>query len=375
MLETYYAPAARKNQVELQLEIDIITKNPLVDKVLNSLGTVLVLLNEQRQIVAVNDFFLKELGVENPQEVLGLRLGETLGCVHASEMQAGCGTSRSCGTCGAVISMMVSLTENKSSERTCALKAEISGSLRELLLLVRTSPLEIENTRFLVVTVRDVTREQIRANLERVFYHDINNILSSLLLPSEILSQEEPRRWEVTQIQQATERLQKEIALQRDLSLTGGNGFDPDIQNVSVKDINLDVLMLIRGHKSTQDRFVDFAHDHDDAVINTDKMLASRILFNMIINALEASPQGGRVKVGVSFHEGHVCWDVWNEGYIPDSVQTRIFQKYFTTKDGQGRGLGTYSMKMLGETYLNGSIRFTSSEVGGTVFSFVLPIT
>jgi len=375
MLETYYAPAARKDQVELQLEIDIITQNPLVDKVLNSLGTVLVLLNEQRQIVAVNDFFLKELGVENTLEVLGLRLGEMLGCVHASEMQGGCGTSRSCGTCGAVISMMVSLTENKSSERTCALKAEVAGTLRELLLLVQTSPLEIENKRFLVVTIRDVTREQIRANLERVFYHDINNILSSLLLPSEILSQEEPRRWEVTQIQQATERLQKEIALQRDLSLAGGNGFDPDIQNVSVKDINLDVLMLIRGHKSTQDRTVDFAHDHDDAVINTDKMLASRILFNMIINALEASPEGGSVKVSVSFHDGKVCWDVWNEGYIPDSVQTRIFQKYFTTKDGQGRGLGTYSMKMLGETYLNGSIRFTSSEVGGTVFSFVLPIT
>jgi len=375
MLETYYAPAARKNQVELQLEIDIITKNPLVDQVLNSLGTVLVLLNEQRQIVALNDFFLKELGIDNPQEVLGLRLGETLGCVHASEMQAGCGTSRSCGTCGAVISMMVSLTENKGSERCCALRAEIAGNLREMLLLVRTSPLVIEKTRFLAVTVRDVTREQIRANLERVFYHDINNILSSLLLPSEILGQEEPRRWEVTQIQEATERLQKEIALQRELSLAGGNGFDPDIETVSVKAINMDVLMLIRGHKSTQDRTVAFAHDHDDAVINTDKMLASRILFNMIINALEASPAGGSVKVSVSFYDGHVCWDVWNEGYIPDSVQTRIFQKYFTTKDGQGRGLGTYSMKMLGETYLNGSIRFTSSEVGGTMFTFVLPIT
>ena len=109
-------------------------------------------------------------------------------------------------------------------------------------------------------------------------------ITSSLLLPSEILGQEEPRRWEVTQIQEATERLQKEIALQRELSLAGGNGFDPDIETVSVKAINMDVLMLIRGHKSTQDRTVAFAHDHDDAVINTDKMLASRILFNMIIS-------------------------------------------------------------------------------------------
>lgn len=270
---------------------------------------------------------------------------------------------------------MVSLTENKSCEKVCALKADVAGDVREMSLLVQTSPIIIEDLRFIVVTVRDVTREQIRANLERVFYHDLNNILTSLLMPSEILSREEPRRWEIRQIQDATERLQKEIALQRELSLADGHGFVPDIGQVAVSEIGLDLDMLIRGHKSTKEKILDISNDCDDAILNTDKMLVSRILFNMIINALEATPPGGAVRMAAKLIDGHIQWDVWNQGYIPDAVQPRIFQRYFSTKSGEGRGLGTYSMKLLGETYLNGSIRFTSSEVGGTVFSFILPIT
>jgi len=375
MLDTYYAPAKRKGQAELREQIELITQNPLINSVLNSLGTTLVLLNEQRQIVALNHEFLSELGISDPEEVLGLRLGETLGCVHSHEMPAGCGTSRSCGSCGAVISMMISLTENKPSERLCALQAKVSDEIREMLLLVKTCPIVIEGVRFLVVVVRDVTKDHIRANIERVFYHDINNILSSLLMPSEILGKEEPRRWEVKQIQEATERLKKEIALQRELSLTGGDGFIPDIQSVSVNDIRRDVDMLIRGHRSSRLKNIDFSLDYGEAILNTDKMLVSRILFNMIINALEASPDGGVVRVNLSMKDNNVWWNVWNEGYIPEAVQARIFQRYFTTKKGDGRGLGTYSMRLLGETYLGGTIQFTSDEVGGTIFSFILPIT
>ena len=374
MLDTYYAPAVRKDAAELERQVVALSENPVINNVLNSLGTVLVVLNEQRQIVAFNNFFISQMGIKNPEKAMGLRLGETLGCIHSSEMAAGCGTSRSCGTCGAVIAMMVSLIENKSAERVCALKFKVGDATREMSLLVSVSPILFEKERFLVVTVRDVTREQIRANLERVFYHDINNILTSLLLPSEILGSEEPKRWEVHQIQEATERLRKEIALQREISLSGGRGLVPELRVVTLGEIKQDLELLIRGHHSVKNKTVDYANDCWDAQIKTDKMLVSRILFNMVINALEASVAGSAVTVRTSLEDGHVRWDVWNQGCIPDAIQERIFQRYFSTKEGEGRGVGTYSMKLLGETYLNGTIRFTSNEVDGTVFTFVLPI-
>ncbi len=51
-----------------------------------------------------------------------------------------------------------------------------------------------------------------------------------------------------------------------------------------------------------------------------------------------------------------------------------MFQRSFTTK-GEGRGLGTYSMKLLSERYLNGRVEFTSSPEHGTTFTAVYPVT
>jgi sensor histidine kinase regulating citrate/malate metabolism len=44
-----------------------------------------------------------------------------------------------------------------------------------------------------------------------------------------------------------------------------------------------------------------------------------------------------------------------------------MFKRSFTTK-GIGRGLGTYSMKLLGEKYLKGKVGFESSKQNGTTF-------
>ena len=74
-----------------------------------------------------------------------------------------------------------------------------------------------------------------------------------------------------------------------------------------------------------------------------------------------------------SGHEGGVRFTVRNEGVIPPMVQEHIFQRSFSTKAQYGRGLGTYSMKLLGERYLGGKVSFVSNAECGTVFSLELP--
>ncbi|NLD91070.1 MAG: hypothetical protein GX639_00230 [Fibrobacter sp.] len=51
----------------------------------------------------------------------------------------------------------------------------------------------------------------------------------------------------------------------------------------------------------------------------------------------------------------------------------RIFQRHFSTKDEVGRGVGTYSMKFLGEKILKCKIGFESSESKGTIFWIAIP--
>ncbi|WDP85964.1 MAG: sensor histidine kinase [Desulfobacter sp.] len=79
----------------------------------------------------------------------------------------------------------------------------------------------------------------------------------------------------------------------------------------------------------------------------------SRILGNMVINALEATPENGEIKIELEAGvNGQMIWRVWNQSPIPKPIQKRIFQRYFSSKEGNGRGLGTYSMKLFGESYL-----------------------
>jgi sensor histidine kinase regulating citrate/malate metabolism len=104
-------------------------------------------------------------------------------------------------------------------------------------------------------------------------------------------------------------------------------------------------------------------------------MLVSRILGNMLLNALEATPEGGKITFTTRIDGDAMVWEVWNEAFIPEPVQRRIFQRHFSTKTGSGRGFGTYSMKLFAEHYLNGSMSFTSTEDGGTVFSLRLSLS
>jgi len=106
-------------------------------------------------------------------------------------------------------------------------------------------------------------------------------------------------------------------------------------------------------------------------VVETDPRLLDRVLSNMVINALEAEPSGSTVTVGCEKKPGAVRFWVRNPGYILPENQARIFDGSFSTK-GRNRGLGTYSMLLLGERFLQGSVGFSTDPDRGTTFYLTL---
>jgi signal transduction histidine kinase len=112
---------------------------------------------------------------------------------------------------------------------------------------------------------------------------------------------------------------------------------------------------------------------YNDFTFKTDSALLKRILLNMAKNAAEATPENGFIKILCSRKPGKALFSVNNPGVISDDIRSQIFQRSFSTK-GNGRGLGTYSMKLFGENYLKGKVYFRSNEKQGTTFIIELPL-
>ena len=104
----------------------------------------------------------------------------------------------------------------------------------------------------------------------------------------------------------------------------------------------------------------------------TDRTLLARILGNMLKNALEAAGADETVTFRCTREGERIDFAIHNRAAIAPAAQLEIFQRSFSTK-GEGRGLGTYSMKVLGE-YLGAEVDFSSSAASGTTFRLRLPL-
>jgi len=368
-METCFAPAQRAHDDALATEIDIVSNNPVMSGLLHSINGLLAVLNEHRQVVGINDSFLKMLGIDDPAKTLGLRLGEALQCVHANDDPAGCGTTKFCSSCGAAIAMVSSLKQNKPVEKICALSADKGCKKTDIALLVRSHPIHIDRKRFLLLFLQDITREQQRAALERTFFHDVNNMLGILLGATELLVEDVPSELAKT-IHQASIRLNSEIAIQRCLAQSENYTYHPIRYKIHTEEILDELQSFFASHPAAHNRKIEFQKNFPKVSINTDISLLSRVLCNMIINALEATAENGVVKIWLEQEDSLLSFCVWNEQEIPRNIANRIFQRNFSTKEQAGRGIGTFSMKLFGEKILGGKISFTTSGENGTCFKF-----
>jgi signal transduction histidine kinase len=130
---------------------------------------------------------------------------------------------------------------------------------------------------------------------------------------------------------------------------------------------------LYRTHPVAEDKVIRKDPDSVRRVLVTGKVLLQRTLGNMLKNALEASVPGQEVTIGCLDTDQGVRFHVHNPTVIPDEVQAQIFRRSYSTK-GEGRGLGTYSMKLLGEKHLSGRVGFRSEPGAGTTFWIDLPL-
>lgn len=374
--KTHFAPVERAAPQELDHDMRVLSESPFVDGLMQAAGGFLAVLNEQRQILVVNDAFLRRLGIEDVKEVFGLRLGEALACVHACDEVGGCGTGPLCATCGAVIAMMAALSSNTPQQRQCVATVRKNDKAMDFYFVIHCSPVEVGDTRYLLLFLQDVTVSQNRATLENMFFHDVQNMIGALTLNTQLLTSlpgAEDRQASQERIVQIATHLAKEVEMQRVLVRDEAQAYCLDFTEVALAEVVQDVREMATYHPAASGKRLTLPIPLGDTRVVTDVNLLRRVLTNMLLNAFEATRPGHTVKLTVTDQENEVVFEIWNEIPIPESIALRVFQRNFSTKEGSGRGLGTYTMKLFGETYLGGQVSFVSSPTVGTVFRFRLP--
>lgn len=370
-LQTMFAPAERAPIQNIFRDADVLGNHPWQDEVLHEMPHIMVVLNKQRQIVYANKLLQAFVGAPPAKDILGKRLGELLQCMHAFKNEAGCGTAENCRECGAVNAMVTTLDKKVKAEEECRV---VTSSGCSFDFKVWTYPLSINGSEFLILNAEDIRHEKRRFALERTFFHDVLNIASGLVGVTDIIDTSAvpgDTRGLLGMLKMASNELVAEINGHRMLLAAEDGNLAIDLDD-SVNSLSLiDELVQISGRvwpkkaKVVQGRC-------DEFQLTTERTLLFRVLYNMIKNAVEASSPNDMVSVSCVRGEASGTFCVHNQGYMPRSSQLQIFQRSFSTK-GKGRGIGTYSMKLFGEEYLQGKVWFASAEDEGTNFYISLP--
>lgn len=374
-VSTWFAPAERADPQEVMEMSQFVRENPLFQAILESIDGYLMILNSQRQVLAMNRQLLDDLNVKDPNCLTGDRPGEILGCIHAHTGPGGCGTSKSCSTCGAVISILASQSKNSPVTDECLATVRHGDAEDSLEFRVRASPVRIGDHDFTALVFHDISGDKRRQALERTFFHDILNTIGGLMGWSSILrsiNTPDPKQ-AAERILILSRRLKQEIQDQQRLLAAENGTLALDKQLISVREMMESIRAVFEAHESAKGKSVVVDDVDPGEQLTTDPTLLERILTNMAKNSLEAIPEGETVHVGFEQRNGQPVFFVSNPGAIPEQVQLQLFKRSFSTKAKSGRGIGTYSMKLFGERYLGGHVAFESTPEKGTTFWIELP--
>ena len=369
--KTEFASATRYEHTILKKQEKLISQNDSFVKVAESVSQLLLVLNHQRQIVFCNQNFLDAIGKKSLDEVIGLRPGEVLLCIHANGNSLGCGTTKFCKQCGAVNAILDAINGVRSIQECRILTVNHDAyDFR-----VVATPYVTEFDQFIIFVIENISDEKRRQTLERVFFHDVLNSAGGISGLSGILGEltDIDQIFEMAKlINHSSENLINEIIAQRQLLAAEEGELKLNIVEINSITLLTDIQQLYANHEVSAGKTIVIDDQAIDFNIETDPVLLRRVLGNMTKNAVEASMPGSQVSLNATITGNKYTFSVHNSTVIDRDVQLQLFKRSFTTK-GSGRGIGTYSMKLLGEKYLKGKVWFESTPETGTTFFIQLP--
>jgi PAS domain S-box-containing protein len=267
-------------------------------------------------------------------------------------------------------------------------------SIKKIIAIIISPIVQSSRISGAVIVIRDIT-ERIRLTEEIQKHerleslgvlaggiaHDFNNILTAILanisLSIELLEEDAPAAERMREAERATFRAK---GLTQQL-LTFSKGGAPIRECSQIENLIKETAGFAASGSNVQ-----LMYDFSDspALVDIDKGQISQVIQNLVLNAQQAMPDGGRIiitahnaVVGMDHIQGlslgkYVRITVTDEGQgIPHNAIPHIFEPYFSTKE-TGNGLGLTSSMFILKKH-QGTIEVTSEPGMGTTFILWLP--
>ena len=144
---------------------------------------------------------------------------------------------------------------------------------------------------------------------------------------------------------------------------------------VNINDIITDGLYFFESRCKKEGIELDIKLAENIPDIWVDPSHMNQILVNLVVNAIQAMPGGGRLIIETQLANGNVLIRVRDTGTgIDPEDREKIFLPFFTTKDiGEGTGLGLAVVHGIINTY-NGTINVDSQKAKGSIFTVSIPM-
>lgn len=241
-----------------------------------------------------------------------------------------------------------------------------------------------------IVILRDVTGDRAQATREleserfnairglaSSVAHEIGNPLSSLLYRLRLMHDDLEETHEVTEQTFEDLRVAQNEVARIDMIIKQFLGAmrhtAPSLAKGSLRQVVEETLEVMRPELEDRRIAVLLSCPDDLPPVYIDANQMKQVFFNILRNALQAMPGGGRLALSLSADERSVCVAIRDSGSgIPEEEFRRIFEAYHTTKQG-GNGIGLMIVQRIVRDH-GGIVEVASKQGEGTVFRIVLPL-